>query len=192
MNLSQAFLSLTFLLLIHRPLLFAGQQSVQTPATPPAPSTSQNPSPAAQDSAAKAAERKKRFEAEKAKLENTSPKPASSDKSAGNNVSPCQSSEYDLSLSPNLVNLVLGETQRFSLFDQAGHKLTAQANWSVSDSSVAELVMEGGTPVLTAKATGTVRVTANVDGRYAEATVNVIAQEDMKPGTIRWSAPAAP
>ena len=78
-------------------------------------------------------------------------------------------------LSPNLVNMLAGETQRFSLFDVAGHKLTSQADWSVSDSSTAELAVEGGVPVLTTERTGTMRVTARVGARSVEATITPVS-----------------
>jgi len=145
--------------------------------------------PATEDAAAKAAERKKRFEEAKKRLENSAPQPQSGTASSS---SSCSYSQSDLSLSPALVNMVVGNTQRFSLFDLAGHKLTAQADWSVSDSSIAEIRVEGGEPVLTSKEKGTVRVQARVDSHSAESTVNVIAPEDMKPGTIRWSTPSSP
>ena len=34
--------------------------------------------------------------------------------------------------------MLVGNTQHFSLFDLAGHKLTSQADWTVSDSSIAD------------------------------------------------------
>jgi plastocyanin len=156
------------------------------------PSNSSQPGPASsatEDAAAKTAERKKRFEEAKKRLENSAPQPQSGTASSS---SSCSYSQSDLSLSPALVNMAVGNTQRFSLFDLAGHKLTAQADWSVSDSSIAEIRVEGGEPVLTSKEKGTVRVQARVDSHSAESTVNVIAPEDMKPGTIRWSTPSSP
>ena len=160
----------------------------------PAPETASNSSQSApagaatEDAAAKAAERKKRFEETKKRLENSSSQP----QSGGDSGSSCSYSTNDLSLSPALVNMVVGETQRFSLFDLAGHKLTEKADWSVSDSSIADIRVEGGGPVLTSKQKGTVRVQARVDTHSAESTVNVIGAEDMKPGTIRWSLPPTP
>lgn len=182
------------LVLFGLPATLCSAQSTnsQTQSTQPAASTpSASSTSKEKDEAAKATERKKRFEEEKRRLENAGPRPqtASQPQAAS---SDCHASPDDLSLSPNLVNMLVGDTQRFSLFDVAGHKLTSQADWSVDDSSVADLSSEGGTPVLTAKQTGTVRLTARVFSHYAEATVNVIAPEDMKPGTIRWSAPPVP
>lgn len=155
-----------------------------------ASSTSSTVSPSA-DAAAKAADRKRRFEQEKERLESAGPKPQAPTQSAAQGDN-CHASPDDLMLSPNLVNMPVGETQRFSLFNVAGHNLTPQADWSVSDSSTADLAVEGGVPVLTSKRIGSVRVTARVGGRSVEATINVIAPEDMKPGTIRWSAPSPP
>jgi hypothetical protein len=155
-----------------------------SPSSQPAPSTSTTP--ASDDATAKAAaERKKRFEAEKNRLEAADPKPqslASDDPEAD-----CQASANDLSLSPALVNMLVGQTQRFSLFDLGGHKLTSQAEWSVSDTSIADIAIEGGVPVLTSKQTGTLHVRARIDARSTESTVNDINPEDMKPGPLRWS-----
>jgi hypothetical protein len=169
----------------------AQDPGAQTPSSQSgASSTSSSASPSS-DAAAKAADRKRRFEQEKARLESGGPRPQAPAQSAapGDN---CHASPDDLMLSPNLVNMLVGETQRFSLFDVAGHKLTSQADWSVSDSSAADLAVEGGVPVLTSKRTGRMRVTARMGGRSAEAAINVIAPEDMKPGTVRWSSPSIP
>jgi plastocyanin len=169
----------------------ASAQNGQTQSTA-VPSNSSQPGPAnsaTEDAAAKAAERKKRFEETKKRLENSASQPQ---RGTASSSSSCSYSQSDLSLSPALVNMVVGSTERFSLFDLAGHKLTAQADWSVSDSSIAEIRVEGGEPVLTSKEKGMVRVQARVDSHSAESTVNVIAPEDMKPGTIRWSTPNNP
>jgi plastocyanin len=180
--------------LLSADVFFAPSASAQNGQTQSSavPLNSSQPGPASsatEDAAAKAAERKKRFEEAKKRLENSAPQPQSGTASSS---SSCSYSQSDLSLSPALVNMVVGNTQRFSLFDLAGHKLTAQADWSVSDSSIAEIRVEGGEPVLTSKEKGTVRVQARVDSHSAESTVNVIAPEDMKPGTIRWSTPSSP
>ena len=85
--------------------------------------------------------------------------------------------------------MLVGEIQGFSVFDLAGHKMTFQAEWSVSDSAIADLTMRDDLPFLTGRQIGSVRVIARVDTHSTEATVNVIALEDMKPGTIRWQVP---
>lgn len=91
--------------------------------------------------------------------------------------------------------MFVGATQRFSLFDHDGHKLTSAADWSVEDSSIAELTIdEDGTPKLTGRQTGKTRLTARVDSRSSEAHINVIKPEDMTSGTINsaWLAPPTP
>jgi hypothetical protein len=167
-------------------LFFSPLAGAQATSTPP-PANSSAPSSTG-SAAAKAAERKKHFTEAEKKLENSDPQEQSKNSPSNSlHVSP-----NDLSLSPKLVNMLVGNTQRFSLFDFAGHKLTSQAEWTVSDSSVAEMSVINGVPTLVSKQTGTVLVRARFDGRSAEATVNVIKPGEMKPGTILWQAPSVP
>jgi hypothetical protein len=171
-------------------LNFSGSSRAKAQATA-TPTVGASNAPSAQDlAAAKAAERRKRFEELRKQLENSDQQPQEPPADSSPNTS--QASSSGLSLSPILVNMLVGETQRFSLFDFGGHKLTSQADWSVDDSSIAELSIIGGVPTLVGKQTGTVRVRAHIDGHFAEATVNVITPEEMKPGTIRWQAPPVP
>jgi len=162
------------------------------------PSSAQpnSPSPAAassapQDAAALATERRRRFEAEKARIEAAGPSSSPSTTA----TEPCQPSPRDLMLSPYFVNMFVGATQQFSLFDHDGHKLTSVADWSVDDSSIAELTIEeDGTPTLTGKQTGKTRLNGRVDSRSGEAHINVINPEDTASGTVNsaWLAPPTP
>ena len=169
-------------------------QSPGTPASsaqPNSASTAAKASAAQDDDAAKVAERRRRFEAEKARIEAA----GTSSSTSTTATEPCQAPVTDIILSPNFVNMFVGATQRFSLFDQGGHKLTAVADWSIEDSSIAELTIdEDGTPVLTGKQTGKTRLTAHADGRSSEAHINVINPKDMTSGTINsaWLAKPAP
>jgi len=172
----------SFILLVAVFLYSVSLVTAQTTATTPAP-TPTTPD----DAAAKAAQRKQRFEEAKKRLENSDQHSQEAAKDPSPSASP-----NDLMLSPILVNMLVGETQRFSLFDVAGHKLTAVAEWSINDTSVADLAIQDGVPVLTSKTTGTVKLRARVDAQSTEATVNVITPEEMKPGTIRWSTPPVP
>ena len=159
------------------PIPFLGQNSNAQPLQmPPGPPSASIAAPAVQE---EVSARKKRFEEEKTKLENQSQPSSTADG--------CD--ESDLSISPNLVNMLVGETQGFSVHDLAGHKMNFRTEWSVSDSAVAELTVTDSRPVLTRKQIGSLRVTARVDTHSTEVIVNVIASEDMKPGTIRWQAP---
>jgi hypothetical protein len=153
-------------------------------------STAQANSPApeqtpASDVAAKAGERRKRFEEAEKRLEN-------SDGSRAND-SPASDSKPgspdDLAISPVLINMLIGETQSFSLFDAAGHNLTGKAEWSLSSSYVADL-KNNGVPTITSKDAGTVTVHARVGMRSADATVTVHPGSSLPIGTVRWQAPA--
>ncbi|MGA8038392.1 MAG: hypothetical protein WA823_16925 [Candidatus Acidiferrales bacterium] len=162
-----------------------------TPATTPATAASTAPTDSlapqqtpASDAAAKAAERKKRFEEAEKRLEaadgSHASDPAPSDSKPG--------SPDDISISPVLVNMLIGETQSFSLFDAAGHNLTQKADWSLSNSYVAE--MQGnGVPTIVSKDAGTVTVHARVGMRSTDATVTVHPGSSLPIGTIRWQAP---
>jgi hypothetical protein len=157
------------------------------PATGTATAQANSPRPEqtpASDAAVKAAERKKRFEEAKKRLEN-------SDGSHAND-SPASDSKPgspdDIAISPVLVNMLIGETQSFSLFDAAGHNLMAKAEWSLSSSYVADL-QNNGVPTITSKDTGTVTVHARVGMRSTDATVTVHPGSSLPIGTIRWQAP---
>jgi hypothetical protein len=172
-------------LLCFLPLRFAGAQSQPASSSPTqtqtAGSSSSQTTDASSDAAAKAAARKKKFEEEKQRLES----------SEGQHAPAPDDPQQTLLLSPILVNMLVHDTQRFSLFDVDGHNLTAKAEWSLSNSYVADLTTDG-VPTITAKDTGTVTVRARVGALSAEASVTVHPGDKLPIGTIRWQAPAVP
>ncbi len=97
----------------------------------------------------------------------------------------CAPPENGLSISPNSGSTLVNDTQQFNLFDTRNNTLTTQAEWSVSDSSIAELSVTNGIPHLTGKRPGTIRLAVRVDSRYAEAVINVVTQEDVQSGAAR-------
>jgi plastocyanin len=133
------------------------------------------------DAAARAAARKKRFlEQEKALEENGSTHDAAE-----------PDPQQTLFVSPALVGMVVGETQRFTVFDIEGHNLTSQAEWSLSNSYIADLAPDG-TPTITAKEHGTVTVRARVGSRESRCEVKVYEGSSLPIGAIRWQAPKIP
>jgi plastocyanin len=133
------------------------------------------------DAAAKAAARKQRFqEQEKALEENGSTHDAAE-----------PDPQQTLFVSPALVGMVVGETQRFTVFDIEGHNLTSQAEWSLSNSYVADLAPDGS-PRITAKDHGTVTVRARIGSRESECEVKVYEGSSLPIGAIRWRAPKIP
>jgi hypothetical protein len=133
---------------------------------------------AAPDPAAKAAERKKRFEEEENRLENAESAQTESKSEPG------KASDYDLSIFPVLVNMLVHETQGFSLFDSAGHNLTSKAEWTLRNSYVADLTTNG-VPTISTKDVGTLTVFARVGSRTAQASVTVHPGDTVPIGTIR-------
>jgi hypothetical protein len=169
------------LLLCFAPLRLTKAQSASASTTQSAGGSTTQTADGNSDAAAKAAARKKKFEEEKQRLESSESQhaPASSD------------AQQTLLISPVLVNMLIHDTQRFSLFDVQGHNLTAKAEWSLSNSYVADLTTDG-VPTITAKDHGTVTVRARVGGVTAESSITVHPGDKLPVGTIRWQAPAVP
>lgn len=167
---SKAFLLAVTVPVCLLPCLKAQQESIPAQGNPP--------STQAQDSAAKAAERKKRFEAQRRRLEEDST-PNSEGQSA--------SASQTLFISPAIVNLVLGDTQPFCAFDIDGKTMTHRVQWSISNSSVAELSTPGD-PAIISKSRGTATLRAQIGGTYAEAKITVITGSALPIGSVRWSS----
>lgn len=152
------------------PRLKAQQESIPGQGNPP--------STQAHDAAAKAAERKKRFEEQRRRLEEDS-----TSNSEGHHASASQT----LFISPAAVNMVLGDTQPFCAFDIDGRTMTHSVQWSISNSSVAEL-SSSGDPMIMSKSRGTATLRAQIGATYAEAKVTVIPGSALPIGSVRWSS----
>ena len=152
------------------------QQPTQPTQTSQIPQTSDS-----DDAAARAAERKKRFDEAKQRLE--------ADGRA--QTPPCTEGKPTLYISPTEASMLVGETRTFSLFDTDGHKLTAAAEWEVGSSYLAG-IKPGPEPMITAKNEGTFTVTARVDTRMAEAKVKVYPGKVLPIGTVIWKAAPVP
>jgi hypothetical protein len=142
-------------------------------------STSQ--SAAGDSAAAKAAERKKRFEEEKQRVEGQERSQTPS----------CTDGKPTLYITPAETGMLIGESRGFALFDTDGHKLTAAAEWSVS-SSYHATIAQGDQPTVTAKNEGTFKVTAKIDTRTAEATVKIYPGDKLPIGAVRWKVAPIP
>jgi hypothetical protein len=88
--------------------------------------------------------------------------------------------------------MLVNNTQQFNLFETRNNTLTTQAEWSVSDSSIAELTVANGIPQLTGKRPGTIRLAVLVDSRSAEAIINVVTPEDVRSGAARLGLETIP
>jgi len=158
------------LLALNSPSL--GAQSTGSPAQSAGPDS---------DATAKAAARKKAFEQEAKRLEEEG--------------SSQQASEPDpqqtLFVSPAIVAMLAGRVQSFTVFDIDGHNLTSKAEWSLSNSYVADLA-SSDEPTVTAKAPGTVTLRARVGMEESFSELKVYEGTSFPMGTILWQAPKIP
>jgi hypothetical protein len=170
-------------------LFFIPRASAQSPGQQPGAAPSSGSSSSSTDAAAKAAERKKRFEEMKRSLENknSEPPPLPRPSTARPEAPAGPSYANDQPIFELAVTMFVGETQRFALFDDTRHNLTAQANWTVTDPSVAELSINGGVPSLVGKKPGTVFVLAHAKSQTARVNLSVLDRAQMTGGVIRWN-----
>lgn len=148
------------------------QQPVQSSAT------------ASSDEAAKAAERKRRFEEQKRKLEEAE---GSSKVTAETEVN----ADQTLFVSPSLTNMLLGDSREFCVFDIHGKILTREAEWTIDDPGVATLDVKEA-PTITTHRPGKVTLRARVGVQTAEAAITVLDGDKLPDGTIAWSVPNFP
>jgi len=74
----------------------------------------------------------------------------------------------------------LGETQRFTLFDNAGHNITAQAQWTIEDTaSEVDFSLVGGLPQVVGKKYGMVQLYATVGDRTAMARIYIVTPDEI-------------
>jgi hypothetical protein len=156
---------------------WAAQQPTQQPAQSAGGST-------ASDVAAKAAERKRRFEEQKKRLEEARP---SSPIGAETEVS----ADQTLFVSPSVTNMLAGDIREFCAFDIDGKILTREAEWTIDDSGIASLNGKGQ-PTISTKQPGKAILRARIGSRSAEASITVLDGGKMPNGTIKWSVPNYP
>jgi hypothetical protein len=92
-----------------------------------------------------------------------------------------------LQISPATLNMLVGDTHKFSAVDELGRPRT-DATWTISDTTLATISTDSS-PLLTAVAIGQVTLTANVQGTSAQAQVNILSGSALALGTVSWSVP---
>jgi len=93
-------------------------------------------------------------------------------------------------LTPSLINMVVGETHKIQATSSAGQPVTG-LTWTSSDPAVVSLSTEDP-PLLTALAAGHVTITAG--SASADVTVWLVGGgggDSLPEGTVLWSNPAA-
>ena len=131
----------------------------QDPQSSPQPAANTS---ASQDAAAKATERRKHFEEEKRRLEE-------SDSVRPKGIGPEAPSDPDqtLFIFPAVVNMLVGESHSFSAFELVGKTVTPSAEWTLDNSDVVELSNNGG-PTVISKAPGKATLCARISSRTAK------------------------
>lgn len=159
------------------------------PAVADKPAVSSVPT-SAQKSSDGAAERKKRFEEDKRRLE-----ASESNNSSAPAIPHTPTADWNQTLfvSPSIANLVVGETRRFGAFELnlnslASRVVTDNVEWSISDTAIAEL-FDKSDPTIDAKSAGTTTIRARQGDRVGEATITVISAGPLPAGSVIWAVP---
>lgn len=142
--------------------------------------TTANSATSTDSAAAKAAARKKAFEADLQGLED------------GGSLHHESSGPQTLFVSPDVVNMIRGQHADFGAFDNKGHDVSSQAEWSLSNSYVATLVTGKGRPYLIAKTPGEVTVRARIDEHESSCDVTVYDGTALPAGTPAYIAAKIP
>ncbi len=89
-------------------------------------------------------------------------------------------------ISPEKINLQQGEERQFQVLNEFAEELLG-ATWSVDDPAKADVREEDGRAVVLAKAEGTVRVYATLNGEKKFREIKIWTNlHGMPPGTTRW------
>jgi hypothetical protein len=147
------------------------------------PGSASSPAPPADDAAAKAAERKRKFD-EQRKMMESGYSPSKEEQSRGK-VDP------DLSLSPMDVNLLVHDRVIFQVYYKG--KAVTGNSWSAMPGRVLGSWFEkGGIFVIEAKSPGTARVGVEYNQHYANVIVTVYPGDKMPKGVDRTAEAIKP
>ena len=94
-------------------------------------------------------------------------------------------------ITPDEASMLVGETRSLTLFDFEENHRVPEAEWTVSDPTVAT-VKAGPDATVTALAPGKVTVTARWQGNPSEAQITVYPGSELPPGTVKWSVKSRP
>lgn len=97
-----------------------------------------------------------------------------------------------LTVSPNKATMLVGETRTFRAVGKDG-RIRPNVRWEISPRYAAEVTMNGDEVTVTAReASPSVMLTATTEGDSADASIEIRAQGDLKPGTTLWSVAPTP
>jgi len=97
-----------------------------------------------------------------------------------------EATEAGWRISPNRINIQMGADRPLQLLDDNAQELHG-AQWSVDNPDLADIQEEDGLAVLHAKAVGTVRVSATLNGEMRFRDIKIwSALRPVPPGTTNW------
>lgn len=92
-------------------------------------------------------------------------------------------------VSPASATLLVGESRRFRAVDERGGMLR-NVRWTVSSPEILQ-IMPGDEVVVSAQKVGTVTLTADVNGAFSEAHIEVATGTSLPRGTTKWRSEEA-
>jgi hypothetical protein len=155
--------------------------TASAPVSRKAGAASSNDGAAQEAEAAARAERRRRFEAAKAQLENGEGASA-----AGSVDNARQRPQLALSMTPSYASMLIGEGRRFGLMNASGKHVENEAVWTSTNPSVVEVT---GNAMVVTHAEGTAVIRAQVGMDESQATVKVYPGDSLPPGTHIWEVP---
>ena len=97
-----------------------------------------------------------------------------------------------MTVSPNKATMLVGETRTFRAVDKDG-RIRHNVRWEISPSYAATITANGDEVTVTAReASPSVTLTASAEGDSADASIEIRAAGDTKPGTTLWSVAPTP
>jgi len=164
----------------------ASQSPPQDPKAAPSSTATTNATatPEQTEAQKKAAERKRRFEEQKALLNG-----GGGNAGAGAGAAPAAATDSEFYMDPIAVNMVANELQELHVWDRrgTGNDVSARVSWSLSNSSVVDMTVNRFATI-TSKMPGTATVTGRIDGHTVEAIVTVHRGEKLPWGIPRTVA----
>jgi hypothetical protein len=97
----------------------------------------------------------------------------------------CGQGAPQISVSPSIATLLIGQTQHFRVVDAAGH-MQRNVSWSISEMGGLDS-QTGDELVVTARHAGVFKITGSVNGLSADGVVRVMEGNSLPPGTAKWS-----
>src|SRR5271154_136713 len=95
-----------------------------------------------------------------------------------------------VAITPSMLTMLVNNSEDLSVVDQSGSPIN-DAQWSIRP-PIAELSVENGEVTVHALRQGRAILTASTEYGSASATISILAETKLPPGTIQWSLEPMP